>query len=86
MKKGQDYSIQFQDEWVHKTEIGVNYFAKEEINEVSSEPFLAHNVTYPDKESGRSVYFSKEFSRKFGISLSKSNIERQSKKDNSMEH
>lgn len=68
-KKGQEFNIRFEDEWVHSTEEGLKFFDKEKITEVSSEPFLDYDVTYTDTERRRTVSFTKEFANKFGINI-----------------
>ena len=72
-KRGKNFGIEFGNEWVHETEVGVRILDKEEITEVSSGPFLARNVTYVDEKNRRVNSITDDFAKKFGIQLNEPN-------------
>ena len=85
IKKGREFGIQFDNEWVHSTEKGLDFFDKEEITEVSSGPFLAQDVSYVDSEKRKMVSFTNEFSKKFEIDLGRNREQEHSKSDDSID-
>ena len=70
-KRGKNFQIEFNDEWVHPTETGLDFFDKEEVIEVSSEPFLARNTFCKDFKNGRRISFSHAFAKKHGMEIHK---------------